>query len=191
MDCTLTIKIALSTEHLPFRDETSIYFRLAERRKVGFHSLYMTGEYMKNPYHELHPLGETMTKTFERKPLGFSRKTVFMVTIRMITCVQIMHSLGYAHRTIQPENIVDGRKIGNEHDNIYLIGFVNATRYRSQIGCHFSENRVREHRELSKPSMASVMHSRPRVSRKDDLESIEFVLIFHFAKTLPWFSRPT
>lgn len=187
---TFSIKIAHSTSRVAFRDEPSIYFQLTHGLKSGFPALYMQGTYKQHQYLVLDPLGETLADKLENYPHGFSRKSVFMLAIRLLTCVENIHSLGFVHRNIQPENILVGCEKCNEHHDIYLIGFINAARFRTRLGYHFSEKRVLHHGDLSTPFMASAMHSRPRMSRKDDLESIAYVLIYFFRKTLPWISRP-
>lgn len=188
-DRSFTIKMSHSTSVAPLRDEPSIYYQLTQNRKSGFPALYLKGKYKQRQYLVLDPLGETLARKLEKYPHGFSRKTVFMLAIRLITYVESLHSLGYVHRNIRPENILVGCKKCNEHNDVYLIGFVNAAKFRTQLGYHFPEKKVLHHGELSRPFMATAMHRRPQMSRKDDLESIVFVLIFLFRKTLPWISR--
>lgn len=88
-----------------------------------------------------------------------------------------MHHLyrGVVHRDIKPENIVTGRKA---HQNqVFLVDFGISKFYKSEDGTHidFQEN---------KPFMGTMRyasidaHRGYELSRKHDLESLGYVLIY-------------
>ena len=57
----------------------------------------------------------------------FSVKTVLMLAIQMVDRIRTLHSIGYLHRDIKPDNFSIG--IGEQNYKIYLFDFGLAKRY--------------------------------------------------------------
>jgi serine/threonine protein kinase len=111
--------------------------------------------------------------------------TVIQIAYKLIEILENLHDKGYVHRDLKPENILLGRK---PTDNpIYLIDYGLSRRYKnSQTGQHslyregvgFKGNLV----FASKYSLVGVTPS-----RRDDLESLSYLLIYLCKAELPWF----
>ncbi len=95
-----------------------------------------------------------------------------------------MHSKDFIHRDIKPENFLVGGRDGP--NTVYLIDFGLAALYRdSASGFHIPFN---THRSLvGTARYASVnTHLGVEQSRRDDLESIGYLLVYLMKGALPW-----
>jgi serine/threonine protein kinase len=108
-----------------------------------------------------------------------------MIADQMLERVELMHSRHLIHRDIKPANFVTdgGRGVGNF---IYCIDFGLSKCYR-----HFRTLQhipQREGRSLTgTPRYASINnHLGVEQSRRDDLESIGYVLVYFLKGGLPW-----
>jgi len=128
-------------------------------------------------------LGPSLAELFTFKK-AFSLKTVCMLAIKTITCVEFLHSRGFIHRDLKPSNFVMGRaKYGNE---VFLIDYGLA-------GIFFDEKN-RQHIPFRKnvgffgtDKFASInSHKGDELSRRDDMESLGYLFIFFLTKNLPW-----
>ena len=66
-------------------------------------------------------LGSNLESLKRKLKDKFSLKTVVMIGLNMLKCIENLHSMKYIHRDIKPENFVIGTE-GNHH-TIYLIDF--------------------------------------------------------------------
>lgn len=95
-----------------------------------------------------------------------------------------MHNQAFIHRDIKPENFLMG--VGANSHVVYLVdlGFVN----------RIIDPKTKKHIEYQKresltgtATFASInAHNGDELSRRDDLESIAYVLIYLLRGKLPW-----
>lgn len=95
-----------------------------------------------------------------------------------------MHARDYIHRDIKPSNILLGRRQQAQH--VFIIDFGLAVRYHDPI-THFHIP-YRSGRQLTGTARwASInTHIGIEQSRRDDLESLAYVLIYLLRGSLPW-----
>lgn len=128
-------------------------------------------------------LGPSLEALFNYCGRRFTVPTTFMLADQMLNLIEYVHDKKYIHRDIKPENLVLGS--GNAVDKLYLIDFglaklylaANDTHTPFKINCPF----------IGTARYASI-NSQRRVtqSRRDDLESIGYVLVYFLNGSLPW-----
>jgi len=113
-----------------------------------------------------------------------SLQTALMLTDQMISRLENVHNNFYVHRDLKPNNFVIGR--GNHMNVIYLIDFGLAKQYKDKVtGAHIpfmDKNQI-----IGTIRFASInAHYGVEQSRRDDLESLCYVLIYLLKGELPW-----
>ena len=113
----------------------------------------------------------------------FDSKTMTHIAVQMLTIMKHLHSCGYIHRDLKPDNFVIGRY--NEKKKIYCIDFGLSKKFRNAGGEHISQNKKKGFCGTAR--FASIAaHKFVDQSRKDDLESIAYILIYLYKGKLPW-----
>jgi len=84
-----------------------------------------------------------------------------------------------------PNNFILGS--GEKQDKLYLVDFCAAMRYRDdKTNEHKSENKSNEPRTVNL-EFSSVRYNKGEVvSRRDDMESVLYVMLFMLKRELPW-----
>ena len=113
----------------------------------------------------------------------FTIKDLSMMGIQIMDRIEFLHSKYLIHRDIKPENFTTGYQ---DLLTIYLIDFGISRKYRSsRTGKHLKFNLIG--RMFGTVRYASYNASRGvEQSRRDDLESIGYMLIYLFTGNLPW-----
>ncbi|XP_037684959.1 casein kinase I-like [Choloepus didactylus] len=129
-------------------------------------------------------LGPSLEEFFNFCSRKFTMKTVLMLADQMISRIEYVHTKNFIHRDIKPDNFLMG--IGPHSNKLFLIDFGLAKQYR--------DNRTRQHipyredKNLAGPARyASISaHLGMEQSRRDDLESLGYVLMYFNRTSLPW-----
>ena len=108
---------------------------------------------------------------------------ICLVALQSLDRLEFIHSKNIVHRDIKPTNFCIGKKNPNL---LYIIDFGMSKKYRSsRTGKHikFKINKTAS----GTLSYMSIHHFQGyEYSRRDDLESLGYTLIFLMEKTLPW-----
>lgn len=129
-------------------------------------------------------LGKSLQNLFIERNNIFSLKTVLMIADQMLTRIEYLHNKNLIHRDIKPENFVIGR--GRKSNQIYMIDM--------GISKLYCDKYTHEHIKFcTGKSMAGTArytsinsHLGHEQSRRDDMESIAYVLIYFLKGKLPW-----
>lgn len=135
-------------------------------------------------------MGPSLEKLFNFCKREFTLKTVLMIGEQMLKRIEYMHQMCYLHRDLKPDNFV----VDLDHSSeIYMIDFGLARRY-SQInddGLVEHVKRVKLHSFTGTARYSSIAAQQQfTTSRKDDLESLAYILIYFAKGKLPWQAVP-
>lgn len=163
----------------PIDRELAIYKKLSNTNDVC--KIYWTGEYDEYRVAVMDLLDKSLEDRIMDAPAGFSLKTVLMIADQMLRRIELLHRSGYIHRDIKPDNFAPGLN----NSLLYLIDFGIAKRYIDSRGNHIP---FRE-RCPSAGTMRYISvngHLGIEQSRRDDMESIAYVLLYLLRGRLPW-----
>lgn len=129
-------------------------------------------------------LGPNLEDLFTLCNRKFSLKTVLMIAEGALGLIEYIHEKSIIHRDIKPENFLVG--INNNSHLLFIIDFGLSQKYRdSNTHSHitFKENRplVGTARYMSLNNHLGI-----EASRRDDLESLGYMLIYFMNGSLPW-----
>ena len=131
-------------------------------------------------------LGLSIFKLWQFKKnidLKIKIKNVCMIALQALDRIEYIHSKNYIHKDIKPSNFLIGKK---NDEIIYLIDFGFAIKYRSsKTGKHIKFHHLKC--VDGTPLFLSINGVKGyEQSRKDDLESLGYMLIYLVFKSLPW-----
>lgn len=111
---------------------------------------------------------------------GLCFKSVIQVGIQALRALELLHGKGYIHGNVKPGNLMINSR------NVYLVSFENAKVFRTgRSNRHVPEDGG--HRLKGDVRFASMRsHEGRRLSRRDDLESLGYAMIYMYQGRLPW-----
>ena len=129
-------------------------------------------------------LGQNLEDLFNYCGKNFTLKTILLITIQLIERIKHVHDNNYVHRDIKPENFLIGKD--STAKTIYILDFGLAKRYRDEhTHIHIP---LKENRNLTGTARYASCnaHNGLEQSRRDDMESIAYVILYFFKGKLPW-----
>ena len=179
-------EIAIKLEHNSIKYPQLLFeSRLLESIPgIGIPKVYwagVSGEYNVMVF-EL--LGKNLEELFQNCDKKFSLKTMLMIAIQVLDRIRHLHMHNYIHRDIKPQNFSIGR--GENEHIIYLIDFGLAKRYREEYtNFHIP---LRQNIKLTGTIRYASCNAlnKKELSRRDDMESIGYMLIYLLKGSLPW-----
>ncbi|XP_078164222.1 casein kinase 1-like protein HD16 isoform X1 [Carex rostrata] len=132
-------------------------------------------------------LGPSLWDVWNNKSHTMSVEMVACIAIEAISILEKMHSKGYVHGDVKPENFLLGPPGTPEEKKLFLVDLGLATRWTdTTTGLHVEYDQ-RPDVFRGTVRYASVhAHLGRTGSRRDDLESLAYTLIFLLRGRLPW-----
>ena len=180
------VPIAIKVEETSNRSHLRLEYEILKEIQggKGIPRIYKYRQGHNHNYLVMELLGKSLDKLFSDNDKYFSDKTIFQIGYQMIERIQYVHSKFYIHRDIKPGNFVIGR--GEKSKIIYLIDFGLSKRYIDpEKKCHIP---YREGKGLTGTAryVSLFTHYGIEQSRRDDIESIAYNLIYFAKGKLPW-----
>ena len=178
-------KVAIKVEERYKMDknlETECYF-LFSLKGLGIPKVISFGHNKEYDILVMPLLGKSLYEIQSTKNFNFEFKDICLMAIQIIERIQWVHSQKIIHRDIKPDNFL----IGLDDPNIiYLIDFGLSKKYRSSItGNHIKCTRIKKFVGSLRYASINALRLREQ-SRRDDLESIGYMLIYLIKGKLPW-----
>ena len=129
-------------------------------------------------------LGENLQKLLMNSPhKKFTLKTTLMLAIQILSRIKTLHENNYIHRDIKPENFTIGLK--KYKNTIYMIDYGLTRKF-----CDSRKNHIpyKEGKHLTGTALYASIYTHKGIeqSRRDDLESLGYMMIYFCKGELPW-----
>lgn len=160
-----------------------------EEKQEGFPSVFAYEKDSKSySYMVLEFLGPSLSDLLSFCGGKFSVITVCLIAIQIITRIETLHEKGFLHRDLKPENFLIG--INDRSNLVHMIDFGLAKRYKNNLAnihhIPYKENKLL----VGTARYASInSHVGVEISRRDDIESLVYILVYFFRGKLPWQSQ--
>lgn len=161
------------------KNESIIYQFLNNIQGIPIVKWY--GKDEKNYYMVINLLGESL-QSIKNNNKTFSLSSVLQIGIQVILLLKTIHEKGLVHRDIKPDNFLLG--LNNQRKRIYIIDFGLCKSYMNND----EHNPIKKTNNLigSLTYCSINAHNCIELSRRDDMESLGYMLAFFYLGTLPW-----
>jgi serine/threonine protein kinase len=186
----IAIKIEQKSKKSRLVSEYKIYKKLYNRGLFeGIPKIYKFIETKDYDTMIMQLLGPSLDELFTIYNKKFKLETVLLLGIQITKLIKNLHLVRFIHRDIKPNNFLIGRNDVDKnmkYDNkIYLMDFGLSKQYIDSNGSHMRFNNDRS--LIGTARYASInMHNGYEPSRRDDFESIGYMLIYFLLGSLPW-----
>ncbi|KIK05064.1 hypothetical protein K443DRAFT_675361 [Laccaria amethystina LaAM-08-1] len=170
-------------KHSPLKQESKIYKTLMGGTGVPW--IMWSGRQGDYNVMIIDLLGPSLEDLFKMCNRHFSLKTVLQLADQLISRIEFIHSHSFVHRDIKPANFVMGT--GKAAHLVNVIDFGLAKKFRDPRTSNHIPYRQDEFHGVGTSLFAAInTHLGVESSRRDDLESLAYMLIYFIRGTLPW-----
>ena len=128
-------------------------------------------------------LGKSLLDMFIIRPSPININDICISSLQILDRIEWVHANNIVYRDIKPENFLFGQKDSNV---LYLIDFGLCRKYiSSKTGKHISPKNLGKFTGTSRYASIYAMAGNEQ-SRRDDIESIGYMIIYFMKKKLPW-----
>ena len=133
-------------------------------------------------------MGKSLEDVLEENGGQLDARTVLALGVRLLQALQHVHEKGMIHRDLKPQNMM--LSTDKNDSRVYLIDFGLSKRFLDPVTGHVEYARNRKGL-TGTPRYASVSsHLGAEQSRRDDLESLVYILLYLRVGRVPWQGLP-
>ncbi|KAH8726656.1 casein kinase 1 epsilon [Phaeosphaeriaceae sp. PMI808] len=156
-------------------NEVDIYKQLSGG--IGIPQVYWYGTDCEFRIMAFELLGPSLEDLFNYCSRKFSLKTVLLLADQLISRFQYIHSKGYIHRDVKPDNLLMG--IGTQGNTVYMTDIGLAKEIEDPDRHIYSVVGTLRYASIN-------AHLGKEQSPRDDMESLGYVLLYFLKGSLPW-----
>ena len=177
----VAVKFENRSNEYEFLEEEAIMMRYLKGPQIPVIKCF--GKNMEYNIMAMELLGDSLEFNMNIKK-KFSVKTTAMIGYQILNVLEFIHDRHIIHRDIKPDNFLMGYKEKNAV--LYLLDFGLAKKFRSSKTL-MQYPYVRKKKMTGTARYASI-HALEEMeqSRRDDLESMAYVLLYFLRGSLPW-----
>ncbi|XP_059286556.1 casein kinase 1-like protein HD16 isoform X2 [Lycium ferocissimum] len=132
-------------------------------------------------------LGPSLWDVWNSSGQAMSAEMVACIAVESLTILNIMHAHGYVHGDVKPENFLLGQPSTLQEKRLFLVDLGLATKWREIVkGPHVVYDQRPDMFRGTVRYASAHAHMGRTASRRDDLESLAYTLIFLHRGRLPW-----
>ncbi|KAK1411998.1 hypothetical protein QVD17_32905 [Tagetes erecta] len=131
-------------------------------------------------------LGPSLWDIWNSSGQSMTSEMIACIAVESLSILEKMHLKGYVHGDVKPENFLLGQPSTSQEKKLFLVDLGLATKWRHGASGHVEyDQRLDIFRGTVR--YASVhAHLGRTASRRDDLESLAYTLVFLHRGRLPW-----
>ncbi|CAL5428637.1 unnamed protein product [Camellia sinensis] len=131
-------------------------------------------------------LGPSLWDVWNSSGQSMSSEMVACIAVESLSILEKMHSRGYVHGDVKPENFLLGRPSSPQEKKLFLVDLGLATKWRDSSNKHVDYDQRPDMFRGTVRYASAHAHLGRTASRRDDLESLAYTLIFLHRGRLPW-----
>ncbi|GJP76036.1 hypothetical protein CLOP_g16228 [Closterium sp. NIES-67] len=132
-------------------------------------------------------LGPSLWDVWNNHNQAMSTEMVACIAAEALSILEKVHERGYVHGDVKPENFLLGQPGTTEEKKLYLVDLGLATRWRdTNTGQHVEYDQRPDIFRGTVRYAGVHAHLGRTGSRRDDLESLAYTLVFLLRGRLPW-----
>lgn len=178
---------ALKTEkknsHSRLKYEYEIYVHLNNKKfGDGIPKMY---SYIELPLYDIlvmQMMGDNLEKIYHKMKNKFDDKIICDIAIQIINLLKKMHNCGVLHRDIKPSNFVLD---GNNNNKLCIMDFGLSKKFINDDGTHIKFKKTKSFIGTTRYA-SEYVHNGIEPSRRDDLISLGYMLMYFMKGKLPW-----
>lgn len=162
--------------------EVKVYKCLAKHGDKKVPKVHWQGMVGNVPVMVMDLLGPSLQDVFSLCQHQLSQKQIWAIGTGILSSVEYLHSKGFIHRNIKPQNIVFSSQ---SISKVYIVGLSLAKKYVEKSQVHIALQKTKL--TLADTVFSSLRsHLRVQQSRRDDIEAVGHILLYLTKGALPW-----